>query len=224
MNMSDWPSNEKPREKLLNQGPGALSDAELIAVILRTGVKGCPVLDLSRTLIKKFGGIRNLLEANINALYAYPGLGKSKCAEIKVIVEIAKRYLAESLKGGSALTNSEETRSYLTFCLRGRMQEVFACLFLDTKCRVIRYEEMFHGTVNEAKIYPREVVRRSLQLNASAVIFAHNHPSGDSTPSSADKMITERLKFALAAIDVKILDHLVIGEGRISSFAEQGWL
>jgi DNA repair protein RadC len=224
MNMSDWPSNEKPREKLLNHGPQALSDAELIAVVLRTGVKGCSVLDLSRGLIKKFSGIRNLLEANINDLYVYPGLGEAKCAEIKVIVEIAKRYLAETLKGGSVLTNSEETRNYLTFCLRGRAQEVFACLFLDTQCRVICYEEMFHGTVNEAQIYPREVVKRSLQLNASAVIFAHNHPSGDPTPSVADKLITERLKFALATIDVRILDHLVIGEGRVSSFAEYGWV
>lgn len=224
MNLIDWPVNEKPREKLLSEGAQSLSDSELLAIILRTGVKGMPVLDFARELIQKFQGIRNLLEASPQELCVFPGLGKAKCAEIKVIVEIAKRYLSESLKSGSALTNSEETRNYLTFCLRGRPQEVFACLFLDTQCRVIRYEELFHGTIHEAKIYPREVVKRALQLNASSVIFAHNHPSGDATPSMADRLITERLKFALASIDIKVLDHLVIGEGKIHSFAENGWV
>lgn len=224
MNLIDWPASEKPREKLLSEGAQSLSDSELLAIILRTGVKGMPVLDFARELIQKFQGIRNLLEANPKDLSAFPGLGKAKCAEIKVIVEMAKRYLSESLKSGSVLNNSEETRNYLTFCLRGRSQEVFACLFLDTQCRVIRYEELFHGTIHEAKIYPREVVKRSLELNASSVIFAHNHPSGDATPSMADQLITERLKFALASMDIKVLDHLVIGEGEIHSFAENGWV
>ncbi len=224
MNITDWPYNERPREKLLSEGAEVLSDSELLAILLRTGIKGKTVIDLARELIQKFDGIRGLLEANIQVLSAYPGLGKAKCAEIKVIVEIAKRYLAEGLKYGSTLTNSVETRNYLTFCLRNRTQEVFACLFLDNQCRVIRYEELFYGTVNEAKVYPREVVKRAVQLNASAIIFAHNHPSGDATPSQADQLITERLKLALAAIDVKVLDHLVIGEGAVSSFAERGWI
>lgn len=224
MHVINWPPPERPREKLLSEGAQVLSDAELLAILLRTGTKGKTVVDLSRELIQKFGGIRGLLEANMPALYACPGLGKAKCAEIKVIVEIAKRYLAESLKYGSVLTNSIDTRNYLIFCLRNRTQEIFACLFLDSQCRVIRYEELFHGTVNEAKVYPREVVKRALQLNASAVIFAHNHPSGDATPSQADQLITERLRLALAAIDVKVLDHLVIGEGEVSSFVERGWV
>jgi DNA repair protein RadC len=216
--------DERPREKILNEGPHILSDAELISVILRTGIKGCSVIDFSRGLIKKFKGIRNLLEASIDDLRAHPGLGSAKCAEMKVIVEIAKRYLAEGLKGGPVLQNSEETRSYLNFCLRGRTQEVFACLFLDSQCRVIRYEEVFYGTVNEAQVYPREIVKRSLTCNATGVIFAHNHPSGDPTPSHADQLITERLKFALAVIDVRVLDHLVIGERGIVSLAELGWV
>ena len=224
MRFSDWPSTEKPREKLLNEGAQVLSDTELLAVLLRTGTKNKTVIDLSRELIQKFGGIRSLLEANTEELCRHPGLGKAKCAEIKVIMEIAKRYLAESLKYGSVLANSLETKNYLTFCLRNRTQEVFACLFLDGQCRVIRYEELFHGTINEARVYPREVVKRSLELNASAVIFAHNHPSGDATPSQADQLITECLKVALTTIDVKVLDHLVIGEGEVNSLAERGWV
>jgi DNA repair protein RadC len=214
---TNWLDQERPREKLLHQGAEYLSNAELLAILLRTGIKGKNVLDFSKELIQSFKGIRNLLEANPTVLCAYPGLGQAKCAELKVIVEIAKRYLAESLTYGTTLTNSEETRNYLTFCLRGRRQEIFACLFLDAQCRVIRYEELFQGTINEAKVYPREVVKRSLELNASAVIFAHNHPSGDPTPSVADKLITERLKLALAVIDVKVVDHLVIGEGMVRS-------
>lgn len=219
-----WLDQEKPREKLLNQGAEHLSNAELLAILLRTGTKGKNVLDFSKELIQGFKGIRHLLEANPDVLRAYPGLGQAKCAELKVIVEIAKRYLAESLTYGVTLANSEETRNYLTFCLRNRGQEIFACLFLDTQCRVIRYEELFKGTINEAKVYPREVVKRSLELNASAVIFAHNHPSGDSTPSMADKLITERLKLALAVIDVRVVDHLVIGEGTVRSCADREWI
>lgn len=220
---TDWPLAERPREKLINLGAHSLSDPELLAILLRTGVRGKNVVTLSRQLLEQFGGIRMLLEASTQELCKISGLGKAKCAELKVVVEIAKRYLAETLKFGTALSNSEDTRNYLTFCLRGRDQEIFACLFLDTQCRVIRYEELFQGTINEARVYPREVVKRSLQLNASAVIFAHNHPSGDATPSMADKLITERLKVALAAIDVKVLDHLVIGEGMVSSLAEREW-
>lgn len=215
-----WSDHEKPREKLINQGAKFLSDTELLAILLRTGSKGKNVMQFSNELLTQFGGIRKLLETKPLDLCRYPGLGQAKCAELKVIVEIAKRYLAESLKYGTTLSNSEETKNYLTFCLRGREQEIFACLFLDNQCRVIQYEELFHGTINEARVYPREVVKRSLQLNASAVIFAHNHPSGDATPSMADQLITERLKTALAIIDVQVLDHLVIGEGIVNSLAD----
>jgi DNA repair protein RadC len=224
MTLAHWSTHERPREKLLKQGAHALSNTELLAILLRTGIKGKSVIDFSQSLMQKFGTIRGLLEASPEALHACNGLGQAKCAEIKVIVEIIKRYLAETIEYESVLTDTQSTRHYLTCCLRNREQEVFACLFLNSQCHLIRYEELFYGTINEAKVYPREVVKRALQLNASAIILAHNHPSGDSTPSQADQLVTEKIKLALATIDVRVLDHFVIGEGNISSFAEKGWI
>jgi len=222
MAIRDWPEAERPREKLLSLGPQALSDAELLAIFLRTGIAGCSAVELARRLVNEYGGLRTLFQADRKRFCATRGLGDAKYAQLQAVLELARRHLAESLMRGDALKNPAETRRYLTARLRDYPYEVFACLFLDTRHRVISYEELFRGTIDGASVHPREVVRRALQHNAAAVILAHNHPSGIAEPSDADRRITTRLKDALALIDIRVLDHIVIGDQIATSLAERG--
>ncbi|MDX1610624.1 MAG: DNA repair protein RadC [Halofilum sp. (in: g-proteobacteria)] len=224
MAIADWPASERPRERLLEQGPAALSDAELLAIFLRTGCAGRSAVDLARELLEAFGGLRPLLAADLDAFCARPGLGPAKFAQLQAVLEMARRHLDEQLLRGDALTSSSATRVYLQARLRDLPHEVFACLFLDNRHRVLAFEELFRGTIDGASVYPREVVKAALRHNAAAVILAHNHPSGVAEPSRADTRLTERLRDALSLVDIRVLDHLVIGEGEPVSFAERGLL
>jgi len=221
MAIKDWPVEQRPREKLLLRGSAALSDAELLAIFLRTGMRGCSAVDMAYSLIEHFGGLRELLKADEQIFCSYPGLGAAKYAQLQAVMEMARRYLFESLQRGHALSSPQETRQYLSDCLRDYQHEVFAALFMDQRHRVICFEELFTGTIDGASVYPREVVKKALQHNAAAIIFAHNHPSGVAEPSSADKHITKRLQDALALVDIRVLDHFVVGD-EVISFAERG--
>ncbi len=224
MTIKDWPLAERPREKLLHRGPEALSDAELLAIFLRTGLPGCSAVDLARQLLGEFGGLRPLLSAGRQQLCAAKGLGPAKYAQLSAALEMARRHLWESLAKGDVMGSPAHTRSYLRSRLRDRPHEVFACLYLDSQHAVIAFEELFRGTLDAASVYPREVIKHCLAHNAAAVIFAHNHPSGVAEPSQADRRLTERLSSALALVDIRVLDHFVIGDGDCVSFAERGWL
>lgn len=224
MSIKDWPTAERPREKLLTQGPEMLSDAELLAIFLRTGISGKSAVDLARDLLLHFGSLRALLAADLIAFCQAEGLGPAKYTQLQAVMEMARRHLAENLTQRCVLTSPQAVKRYLTAQLRHRDAEVFGCLFLDNQNRLITFEILFNGTIDGASVYPREVVRKVLKHNAAAVIFAHNHPSGICEPSRADHAITNRLKEALALIDVRVLDHLIIGEHEPLSFAEQGWL
>lgn len=224
MAIRDWPETQRPRERLLAEGPTALSDAELLAVLLRTGVRGLSAVDLARELLRYFGGLRGLLTASPAALHHRHGLGPAKCAALQAAIELSRRHLRETLQRGDALASPDHTRRFLAAQLRDRDREVFGCLFLDTRHRVIRYVELFQGTIDGATVHPREVVRQALDLNAAAVIAAHNHPSGVAEPSAADRALTRRLSEALALVDIRLVDHIVIGDGEWVSFAERGWI
>jgi len=224
MAISDWPLAERPREKLLDRGAAALSDAELLAIFLRTGCAGKSAVDLARELIGKFGGLRSLLEASRQDFCASLGLGVAKYAQLQAVLEIARRHLAESLQQGELLNSAESAKQYVLAQLRHRRQEVFAVLFLDSQHRLLAFEEMFYGTVDGASVYPREVVKQALAHNAAAVIVSHNHPSGVAEPSQADMRITERLQSALELVDVRLLDHFVVGNAEVMSFAQHGLL
>ncbi|WP_193163185.1 RadC family protein [Microbulbifer hainanensis] len=224
MAITDWPAAERPREKLLERGAAALSDAELLAIFLRVGLPGVSAVDLARQLLAEFGGLRPLLEAERREFCRAKGLGDAKFVQLQAVLEMARRHLAETLARSDALCSPGAVRSFLAAQLRHRRREVFCCLYLDSQHRVIAFEELFEGTLNAASVYPREVVQAALQKNAAAVILAHNHPSGVSEPSQADIWITERLSQALALVDIKVLDHMIVGEGEALSFAEQGLL
>ncbi|HHH89599.1 MAG TPA: JAB domain-containing protein [Aliiroseovarius sp.] len=224
MPITDWPKDERPREKLLNRGAAALSDAELLAIFLRTGIPGRSAVDLARDLLREFGSLRALLGAPRERFCRQPGLGPAKYAQLQAVLEMGKRHLRAGLARDAALTDPAATRRYLRARLRDHVFEVFACLFLDNRHRVIRFEELFRGTIDGASVHPREVVRRTLEHNAAAVIFAHNHPSGVAEPSEADRRLTRRLQEALSLIDVRVLDHIVIGDGEAVAFSERGWI
>ena len=224
MAICDWPAEERPREKLLSRGATSLTDAELLAIFLRTGVRGKSAVDLARELLHDFGGLRPLLTAAQDDFCAPLGLGSAKYAQLQAVLEMARRHLAEEMSRGDALTSPELTRRYLQSQLRDRDHEVFACLFLDNQHRVVKYQELFHGTIDGAAVYPREVLKQALAHGAAAVILAHNHPSGVAEPSQADRAITQRLQQALGLVDIRVLDHLVVGDGYAVSFAERGWL
>jgi len=224
MPITDWPEDDRPRERLLKRGPGALSDAELLAIFLRTGVQGRSAVDLARDLLAEFGGLVGLLSASQVEFCRAKGLGTAKYVQLQAVLELSQRYLRAEIAGRDVLTSPEATRTYLKSRLRSYPHEVFACLFLDNRHRVIEYRELFRGTIDGASVHPREVVREAMRWNAAAVIFAHNHPSGIAEPSQADLRITERLRDALALVDVRVLDHIVIGEGGGTSFAERGLL
>jgi len=222
--ITDWPVAERPREKLLEKGATALSDAELLAIFLRTGVRGKTAVDLARELLHDFGSLRALLEADHARFKRAKGLGDAKFALLQAVLEMAKRHLREPLDRGDALTSAQNTRDYLKAQLRGYPYEVFACLFLDNQNKVIKFEELFRGTIDGTSVYPREVAKKSLDLNSAAIICAHNHPTGISSPSEADKQITRKLQRALSLFEIRLLDHFIIGDGEPYSFAENGLL
>ncbi len=222
--LHNLPVDERPREKLLKLGAQALTDVELLSIFLRTGVKGKTVLDIARELLDKFGGFRALLEARPEEIIGFPGMGIAKYAQIRATLELTDRYLRAGFDRGEAITDPGITKRYLKCKLGRYTREVFAVMFLDNQHRLISYEELFFGTIDGASVHPREVVIRALQNNAAAVIFAHNHPSGVAEPSQADKRITDRLKSALLLVDVRVLDHMIVGEGEVLSFAERGLL
>ena len=224
MTIKNWPEAERPREKLLRLGPQSLSDSELLAIFLRTGVQGRNVLDLSRDLIQQFGGLRGLLSAPEESFCQAPGMGRAKYTQLQATLEIGRRHLRETLDRDNALSCPEDVHRYIQSRLRDHEHEVFACLFLDNRHRVIKFEELFTGTIDGASVYPREVVKRSMTINAAAVIFAHNHPSGIAEPSGADRAITQKLIQALSLVEVRVLDHIIVGDGQMFSFAEQGWM
>lgn len=224
MAIKDWPEGERPREKLLCKGPQALSDAELLAIFLRTGIQGLSAVDLARQLINRFGGLSNLLSADLQTFCASRGLGSAKYAQLQAVMELARRHIGEQLEREHVFTQPAAVMSYVQSILASRCQEVFLALFLDSQHRLVASEEMFFGTIDGASVYPREVVRRALHYNAAALIFAHNHPSGIAEPSRDDAAITERLKSALQLVDVRVLDHIVVGAGCCVSMAERGML
>jgi len=222
MGIRDWPESERPREKLLKRGAAFLSDAELLAIFLRTGITGKTAVDLARELILEYGGLRPLLEADYNTFCSAPGLGMAKYSQLQAILEMSRRHLRETLQRGAALESPQQTRDYLVSELRGYENEVFSCLFLDNRHRVVKFEKLFFGTINRATVHPREVIKRALKHNAAAVILSHNHPSGVSEPSEADIDITRHLKEALGLLDIRLLDHFIIGDGELVSLAERG--
>ncbi|WP_043529260.1 RadC family protein [Litchfieldella xinjiangensis] len=224
MSIRNWPEGERPREKLLALGAAGLSDAELLAIFLRVGVKGRSAVDLARDLLSGFGGLRQLLEADKTRFCAEHGLGEAKFVQLQAVLELSRRHLASQLERGGALTSPTLVRAYLASQLRHLAHEEFAALFLDTQHRVIRFESLFRGTLDSASVYPREVAKRALELGAGAVIFAHNHPSGVAEPSDADRRITTRLTEALGLFEIRVLDHFVVGDGEVTSFAERGWI
>ncbi|MDN5517531.1 MAG: JAB domain-containing protein [Pseudomonas sp.] len=204
MSIRDWPAAERPREKLLDQGAASLTDAELLAIFLRTGVTGKSAVDLARYLLSEFGSLRALLEADLAGFSQHLGLGPAKYAQLQAVLEMSRRHLAERL--------------------RHEPHELFGCLFLDAKHRVLAFEVLFRGSIDSASVYPRQVVKRALANNAAAAILTHNHPSGVSEPSQADRVLTQRLKDALALVEVRVLDHFIVGDGEPLSMAELGWM
>ena len=224
MSIRDWPAAERPREKLLKLGSASLSEAELLAIFLRTGVVGLSAVDLARRLLAEFGSLRSLLEAGQEEFSRQLGLGPAKFAQLQAMLEMARRHLAERLQRDSVLESPRAVRDYLKALLRHEPHEVFGCLFLDSKHRVLAFEALFHGTIDNASVYPRQVVKRAMAHNAAALILCHNHPSGIAEPSQADRVLTRRLKEALELVDVRVLDHFIVGEGDPLSMAEHGWL
>lgn len=224
MPIRDWAPDERPREKLLARGASALSDAELLAICLRTGVTGKTALDVARELLAGNGGLRTLLADPDQHTRGHKGLGAAKRAQLLAVAELGRRYAQTVLTRGEALSSPADAQTYVAARLRDLPHEVFACLFLDTRHRVIAFEELFRGTLDGASVYPREVAKAALRHNAAALILAHNHPSGVAEASAADLAITRRLKDALALLDVRVLDHIIVGDGAPSSLAQAGLL
>ncbi len=222
MSITNWPTAERPRERLLAKGAAALSDAELLAIFLRVGVKGMSAVDLARELVGKFGSLNGLFAASCEQLTAVRGMGDAKYVQLQAVLEMAKRALGEEIKFGDALSNPRAVRDYLRITLARLPHEVFVAVFLTAQNRVIAVDELFRGTLTQTSVYPREIVKLALAHNAASVILAHNHPSGEATPSQADRTLTNTLSEALALIDVRVLDHFIVAPGASLSFAEQG--
>lgn len=222
--ITDMPLEERPREKLLHRGAECLTNVELLAIFLRIGIQGKNALDLAKDLLDEFGDLRSLLAAERTRFCQAKGMGEAKYVQLKACVEMSRRYLRECLESGNVLSNPDDTRNFLMSELSGRDYEVFACLFLDDKQKIITFEELFSGTIDGASVYPREIVKHALKYKASALILAHNHPSGVAEPSQADISITQRIITALNLIEVRVLDHLVIGDGYCVSLAEKGFI
>ncbi|MCE0462613.1 MULTISPECIES: RadC family protein [Pseudomonas] len=224
MSIRDWPAAERPRERLLALGAGSLSDAELLAIFLRTGVSGKSAVDLARHLLTQFGSLRALLEADQVTFSSHVGLGPAKYAQLQAAQEMSRRHLAERARQRTTLENPHVVRDYLKSMLRHEPHEVFGCLFLNSRHQVLTFEALFRGSIDNASVHPRQVVKRALAHNAAALILCHNHPSGNAEPSQADRVLTERLQEALELIDVRVLDHFIIGDGEPLSMAEYGWM
>lgn len=224
MTLTHLPPDARPREKLLARGPQALADAELLALLLRTGLKGVPVLQLAQSLLDRFGGWAGLLAASVQDLGKVKGLGPAKRAEIAAVLEIARRSLNQRLAEKPAMNDVDTVKTYLRLHLGGLGHEVFAVLFLDSQLKLIAMETLFQGTLASTTVHPREVVKRALALGAGAAILAHNHPSGHAEPSRADELLTRQLSQALALVDVRVVDHFIVGAGEVLSFAERGLL
>lgn len=224
MHIRDWPATERPREKLLARGAAILSDAELLAIFLGSGLRGQDAVTTARGLLANHGPLRSLMERSPQALSRLPGLGPARACQLSAALELCNRYLAAGLERGEALTDPAAAGRYFAQRLRARPHEVFAGLFLDSRHRALAFEELFNGTIDGAEVHPREVVRRALAHNAAAVIVGHNHPSGSAEPSAADRAVTARLKQSLALVDVRLLDHFVVGDGAPVSMAARGWV
>lgn len=224
MHIRDWPIHERPREKLFTRGPAALSDAELLALFLGSGVRGRDAVATARELLSTHGPLRRLLDRPAAELVTLPGLGPARASRMAGALEIGRRHLAADLERGEQLTDPAMAGRYFSQRLRAHDHEVFAALFLDARHRALAFEELFRGTLDSAEVHPREVVRRALAHNAAAVIIGHNHPSGNSDPSDADHLITLRLRDALSLMDIRLLDHFVVGDGAPTSLAARGWL
>lgn len=224
MNIKNWPSAERPREKLLKNGAQALSDAELLAIFIRNGTKGKTAVDIAREMLKHFGSLRILLDKKENETCSIKGFGQAKYAMLQAALEVSRRYLQEKIEKTGHIHNTVAAQKYFIAKIRNRTQEVFAVLFLDSRNHVISYEEMFFGSINSAAVYPREIVKKAIQYNSAAVIIGHNHTSGVAMPSNADKELTQHLRQALELVEVKLLDHIIIGEDPCYSFAEQNIL
>jgi DNA repair protein RadC len=224
MAIKDWPESERPRERLLARGAATLTEADLLAICLRTGVAGCSALELARLALERFSGLHGLLSAHHQDLIALPGLGPAKAAQLIAVLELARRALKDEVRRDNLLDTPQKVRDYLRLLLAGRPDEVFVVLFLNAQNQLLECEELFRGTLTHTSVYPRVVVRAALQRNAGAVIFAHNHPSGVAEPSRADELLTQSLKEALALVEVRVLDHIIVAGGGTLSFAERGLL
>lgn len=222
MAITDWPEDERPRERLLKQGAASLSDAELLAIFLRMGVAGKSAVDLARDMMAHFGNLGRLFSASQDEFCAIHGLGPAKYVQLQAVLEMARRAMQEKMRANDALNSPDAVKDYLLLTLGRKSYEVFAVLFLDAQNRPIEIEEMFRGTLTQTSVYPREVVTRALHHNAASIILAHNHPSGTSEPSNADQILTKALKNALALIDIRVLDHFIVGGDTVMSFAERG--
>ena len=224
MPITDWPANERPREKLIQRGAGALSDAELLAIFLRVGIPGKSAVDLARDLLARFGALGALCAASAEDFCALPGMGPAKFTQLQAVMEMARRALAEEISSGDVFDSPDSVRAWLRLKLGRLEHEVFVVVLLDAQNRLIRAETLFRGTLTQTSVYPREIVKLALRYNAASLILAHNHPSGCTEPSDADHALTRSLRDALALIDVHILDHFVVGHSGVSSFAERGWM
>ena len=222
MSIRDWPAEERPREKLLTRGAAALTDAELLAVLLRSGTVRRSALDNARDILQSFGSLRRLIASDRQRFCAQPGLGTVRFAELQAALEIARRQYAEDLRTGPVLAAPRATRDFLFSHIRDLEHEVFCCLFLDNRHRLLHFIELFRGTIDGASVHPREIVKLALRHNSAAVIVAHNHPSGIAEPSQADELITHKIRDALALVDIRLLDHIVVGDGVAVSLAERG--
>ena len=224
MRIADWPEDERPRERLLKHGAHALSEAELLAIFLRTGIAGASAVELGRELLARFGGLQRLFAASLHEVSAVRGLGPAKYVQLQAVIEMTRRALAEEIGARDAMSSPQAVREFLRLSLGGRAHEVFLAMFLDAQNRLLGSEELFRGTLTQTSVYPREVVKTALRYNAAGVIFAHNHPSGVAEPSRADELLTQTLKQALSLVEIKTLDHFIVAGSRTLSFAERGLL
>ncbi len=224
MAIKDWPADERPREKLLQLGPHALTDAELLAIFLRTGISGLSAVSLAKQLLTHFKSLRALLEADRESFTAQHGLGEAKFVQLQAVIEMSRRHMESTLEKGDAFINSQATQLYFKQRLRHHQQEVFACLFLDNQHQLIAFDELFFGTINNAAVYPREVVKKALHYNSAAAIIGHNHPSGIAEPSQSDISLTQQIQSALELVDIRLLDHVIVGDATVISLAESGHL
>ena len=224
MNIQQWPVTQRPRERLLLHGPATLNDAELLAIFLRTGIAGRNAVELGRDLLVRFGSLNRLFAASRDEFCACPGMGSATYAQLQAVMEMVRRALAETCRAQDALSSPGAVRDWLRLSLGPREHETFCVLFLDNQNRLIASEDMFRGTLTEARVYPREVLKQALAYNAAAVILAHNHPSGVADPSAADRQLTRQLTEALSLVDIRVLDHFIVTSHGIASFAEAGWL